>query len=268
MDIRLLQGRVFDEHDTASSPPVVIIGQSLATRLWPGQNPIGRRVLTYGAPKEGERLAWQTVVGVVEDARYREVETPRFDVYLPYRQAPNQVQHFMIRFTGNPRAAVPALRAAVATLDPDARVDRISTMDEVVGRAFAPWRFSSVVVSAFAVIALIFAAVGIATLVAFAVTQRTREIGVRVALGAQTRDVVLLVASEGVGMALAGAAAGLFAAWTLRRSIASMLFGVSPGDALTFVGVVVVLGVVSLLAAYLPARSAARIDPAVALRAE
>jgi len=268
MDIRLLQGRVFDEHDTASSPPVIIIGQSLATRLWPGQNPIGRRVLTYGAPKEGERLAWQTVVGVVEDARYREVETPRFDVYLPYRQAPNQVQHFMIRFTGNPRAAVPALRAAVATLDPDARVDRISTMDEVVGRAFAPWRFSSVVVSAFAVIALIFAAVGIATLVAFAVTQRTREIGVRVALGAQTRDVVLLVASEGVGMALAGAGAGLFAAWILRRSIASMLFGVSPGDALTFVGVVVVLGVVSLLAAYLPARSAARIDPAVALRAE
>ncbi len=268
MDIRLLQGRIFDDRDTATSPSVVMIGESLAARLWPGQNPVGRRVLTYGAPKEGEHLAWQTVVGVVEDARYREVETPRFDVYLPYRQAPNQVQHFMVRFAGNPGAAVPALRAAFATLDPEIRVDRISTMDEIVGRAFAPWRFSSIVVSAFAVMALIFAAAGIATLVAFAVTQRTREIGVRVALGAQTRDVVVLVASEGAWMAMAGVAIGLFVAWILRRSVASMLFGVSPGDALTFVGVALLLVVVSLLAAYLPARSAARIDPAVALRAE
>jgi putative ABC transport system permease protein len=268
MDIRLLQGRMFDDRDTAKSLPVVIIGQSLAARLWPGQNPIGRRVLTYGAPKEGEHLAWQTVVGVVADARYREVETPRFDLYLPYRQAPNQVQHFMVRVAGNARAASAALRAVVATLDPDTRIDRISTMDEVVARAFAPWRFSSVVVSAFAVIALTFAAVGIATLVAFAVAQRTREIGVRVALGAQTRDVVLLVAAEAGWMAVTGVAAGLFAAWILRRSVASMLFGVAPGDALTFSGVVVVLGIVSLLAAYLPARGAARIDPAVALRAE
>jgi len=268
MDIRLLQGRIFDDRDTSTSPPVVIIGESLAARLWPGQNPVGRRVLTYGAPKEGEGLAWQTVVGVVEDARYREVETPRFDVYLPYRQAPNQVQHFMVRFTGNPRAAVPALRAAVATLDADARVDRISTMDEIVGRAFAPWRFSSIVVSAFAVMALTFAAAGIATLVAFAVTQRTREIGVRVALGAQTRDVIVLVASEGVWMAVSGVATGLLAAWILRRSVASMLFGVSPGDALTFASVALLLVGVTLLSAYLPARSAARIDPVVALRAE
>ena len=266
MDIRLLQGRLFDDRDTAKSPPVVIIGQSLAARLWPGQDPIGRRMLAYGAPEEGKKPVWQTVVGVVEDARYREVETPRFDLYLPYRQAPNQVQHFMVRLSGDPLAAVPALRSAVAALDPDARVDGISTMEEVVGRAFAPWRFSSIVVSAFAAIALTFAAVGIATLVAFAVTQRTREIGVRVALGAQTRDVVMLVAREGAWMALAGLAFGLLAAWILRRSVESMLFGVAPDDALTFGGVALLLGVVSLLAAYLPARSAARIDPAAALR--
>ena len=205
---------------------------------------------------------------MVEDARYREVETPRFDLYLPYRQAPNQVQHFMVRLSGDPLAAVPALRSAVAALDPGARVDGISTMEEVVGRAFAPWRFSSIVVSAFAAIALTFAAVGIATLVAFAVTQRTREIGVRVALGAQTRDVVVLVASEGAWVALAGLAIGVLAAWILRRSVESMLFGVAPDDTLTFGGVALLLGVVSLLAAYLPARSAARIDPAAALRAE
>jgi putative ABC transport system permease protein len=270
MDIRLLQGRLFDERDTARSPLVVIIGQSLAARLWPGQTPIGRRMLAYGAPEpqEGKPLVWQTVVGVVEDARYREVETPRFDLYLPYRQAPNQVQHFMVRLSGDPLAAIPALRSAVAALDPGARVDAISTMEEVVGRAFAPWRFSSIVVSAFGAIALTFAAVGIATLVAFAVTQRTREIGVRVALGAQTRDVVILVASEGAWIALAGLAVGVLAAWILRRSVESMLFGVAPDDILTFGGVALLLGVVSLLAAYVPARSAARIDPAAALRAE
>ena len=270
MDIRLLQGRLFDERDTVKSPLVVIVGQSLAARLWPGQDPIGRRMLAFGAPdpEKGKQPVWQTVVGVVEDARYREVETPRFDLYLPYRQAPNPVEHFMVRLSGDPRAAVPALRSAVAALDPAARVDGISTMEEVVGRAFAPWRFSSIVVSVFAGIALTFAATGIATLVAFAVTQRTREIGVRVALGAQTRDVVALVASEGAWVALAGLSTGVLAAWILRRSVESMLFGVGPDDALTFGGVALLLAVVSLLAAYLPARSAARIDPAAALRAE
>jgi putative ABC transport system permease protein len=268
MDIRLLHGRLFDERDTAKSPPVVIVGQSLAARLWPGQNAIGQRLITYGAPGEAKNPVWQTVVGVVGDARYREVETPRFDLYLPYRQAPNQVQHFMVRVSGDPRAAISALRSTIAARDPDVRIDGISTMDDVVSRAFAPWRFSTIVVAAFAAIGLIFAAVGIAALVAFAVSQRTREIGVRVALGAQTRDVIVLVASEGAWIALGGLAVGVLAAWILRRSVESMLFGVKPEDALTFGGVVLLLGIVSLLAAYLPARRAARIDPASALRAE
>jgi putative ABC transport system permease protein len=163
---------------------------------------------------------------------------------------------------------VPALRTAVAALDPDARIDEISTMEEVVGRAFAPWRFSSIVVSAFGAIALTFAVVGIAALVAFAVTQQRREIGVRVALGAQPRDVIMLAASEGAWIALSGLFIGVLAAWILRRSVESMLFGVAPDDPLTFAGMALLLGLASLLAAYLPARSAARIDPAAALRAE
>jgi putative ABC transport system permease protein len=270
MDIQLLQGRLFDERDTATSPPVVIVGQSLASRLWPQQSPLGRRMRAFGAPdpETGKELVWQTVVGVVEDARYREVEAPRFDLYLPYRQAPNPAQHFMLRMSGDPRAAVPALRTAVAGLDPDAAVEGIATMEEVVGRAFAPWRFSSVVVSAFGAMALTFAVVGLVALVAFAVRQRTREISIRVALGAQTGDVVMLATSEGAWTALAGVVTGILAAWILRRSVESMLFGVSPGDPVTFGGVALLLGVVSLLAAYVPARSAARIDPAVALRAE
>ena len=268
MDIRLLQGRLFDDRDTAKSPPVVIVGKSLAARLWPGLNPIGRRILAYGAPQEGKEPGWQRVVGVVEDARYREVETPRFDLYLPYRQAPNQVQHFMVRVSGDPLAIVPALRSAVAAIDPEATVDGISTMERLVGRAFAPWRFSSVVVSMFAAIALTFAAVGIAALVTFAVTHRTREIGVRVALGAQTRDVVMLVAGEGAWVALAGLAIGMLAAWILRRSVESLLFGVASNDALTFAGVPLLLGTICVLSAYLPARRAARIDPVTSLRAE
>lgn len=268
MDIQLLRGRLFDDRDTAKSPPVVIVGQSLAARLWPGEDPIGKRMLAYGAPGDEKNPGWQAVVGVVEDARYREVEAPRFDLYLPYRQAPNQVQHFVVRLTGDPFAAVPALRTAVAALDPDAKVDGISTMEEVVGRAFAPWRFSTIVVSAFGAIALTFAAVGIAALVAFAVAQRTREIGVRVALGAQTRDVVGLVASEGAQIALAGLVIGVLAAWILRRSVESMLFGIAPDDPVTFGAVALLLVAVSLVAAYLPARSAARVDPATALRAE
>jgi putative ABC transport system permease protein len=268
MDIRLLQGRLFDERDTAASPPVVIIGESLAARLWPGQHPIGRRMLTDGAPEDEQRPGWRTVVGVVEGARYREVDAPRFDLYLPYRQAPNHVQHFMVRVSGDPHAVVPALRSAVAIFAPEARVDGITTMEEIVGRAFAPWRFSSVVVSAFGVMALSFAAVGIATLVAFSVRQRTREIGVRVALGAQTRDVVVLVGREGAWIALAGLAVGVLVAWILRRSVDSMLFAVRSDDALTFGGVALLLAVVCLLAAYVPARRAARIDPATALRAD
>jgi putative ABC transport system permease protein len=268
MDIRLLRGRLFDERDTTTSPPVVILGQSLAERLWPGQDPIGRRMLSYGAPEDGKEPGWQTVVGVVEDARYRDVETPRFDLYLPYRQAPNQVKHVMVRLSGDPSATIPALTTAVGALEPEARVDGISTMEEVVGRAFAPWRFSTMLVSAFGAIALTFAAVGIAALVAFAVAQRTREIAVRVALGAQTRDVVALVASEGARIALAGLVIGVLAAWILRRSVESMLFGIAPDDPVTFGVVALLLVAVSLVAAYLPARSAARVDPATALRAE
>ncbi len=268
MDIRVLHGRQFNDRDTEKAPPVIMISRSLALRLWSTENAIGRRLLTYGAPGDQKNPGWQTVVGIVEDARYREVETPRFDLYLPYRQAPNPVQHFMVRVSGDPIAAIPALKAAVASIDPEVTVDNITTMEQIVGKAFAPWRFSTVVVSVFSIMALSFAAVGLAALVAYAVTHRTREIGVRVALGAQQHDVVGLLVKEGLWLTAGGLAGGVLIAWVLRRSISSMLFGISPEDGATFAGVTVLLAVVSLLAAYLPARRAARIDPAVALRSE
>lgn len=269
MDIRLLRGRLFTDLDTEKAPPVVVVSEALAARLWPAQDAVGRRILAYGAPGVDEkRPEWQTVVGVVENARYREIEAPRFDLYLPYRQAPGGVQHFTLRVTGDPIAVVPQLRAALATMAPGIRVEGISTMNQIVGRTLAPWRFSTIVVSAFSLIALVFAAVGLAALIAYAVTQRTREIGIRMALGARPRDVVTMLVKEGWWMTFAGLATGLLTAWLLRRAVAGMLFGIGPGDAATFGVVPVVLAAVALVAAYIPARRAARIDPAVALRSE
>jgi putative ABC transport system permease protein len=269
MDIRLVRGRLLNDRDTENAPPVVVVSEALAIRLWPGQDAIGKRILAYGAPGVDEkRPVWQTVVGVVESARYREIETPRFDLYLPYRQAPNYVQHFTLRVTGEPTAVVPQLRAAVAAIAPGVTVEGISTMNQIVGTVLAPWRFSAIVVSGFSLIALAFAAVGLAALIAYAVTQRTREIGVRMALGARPRDVVALLVREGSGMALAGLGGGLLTAWLLRHVVANMLFAVAPDDAATFGAVPVLLAAVALVAAYIPARRAARVDPAVALRSE
>jgi putative ABC transport system permease protein len=266
MDIRLLQGRLFTDLDTEQAPPVVIVSEALAARLWPGQDAIGRRIIAYGAPGDEQEPGWQTVVGVVESARYREIDTPRFDLYLPYRQAPNDVQHFVVRVAGDPLGIVPQLRTAVAAFDPDVRIDGISTMSRIVGRVLAPWRFSTVVVSAFSILALVFAAIGLAALIAYAVTQRTREIGVRMALGAQPRDVVSLFLREGTVMTLTGLGIGVLVAWNLKHTIERMLFGIAPDDAVTFGAVAVLLLGVALLAAYVPARRAARIDPATALR--
>jgi predicted permease len=269
MDIRLLRGRMFDDRDNEKAPPAVIVGESLASRLWPGQEPIGRRMLAYGAPGDDRNPGWQTVVGVVEDARYREIQAPRFDLYLPYRQAPNPVQYYMLRVANDdPLAAVPAIRAAVARVDPDARLRNVTTMDQIVARTLGPWRFSTWVVTIFSVMALTFAAVGLAAVIAYAVAQRTREIGVRIALGAQRRNIVTLMVREGVGMTLAGLVVGVPAAWLVGRWFSSLLFGVSPHDTYTFATVVAVLIWVSLVAAYLPARKAATIEPVVALRTE
>jgi putative ABC transport system permease protein len=268
MEIRLLQGRLFDDRDNENAPSVVIVSDTLAERLWPGEDAVGRRLIAYGSRGTEEQPDWQTVVGIVESARYREVETPRFDLYLPHRQAPSDVQHYMVRVAGDPLSVVPQLRTALATIDPEITLEGVSTMNQIVRRVLAPWRFSTVVVSAFSVLALLFAAVGLAALMAYAVAQRTREIGVRMALGARPPDIVSLLLREGTAMSLAGLAAGIVVAWSLRRTIESMLFGVRPDDAVTFSAVAIVLLGVALLAAYIPVRRAARIDPAVALRHE
>jgi putative ABC transport system permease protein len=267
MDIRLVRGRYFDQRDVETAPPTIIVSERLAARLWPGQDPIGKRLIS--APfGDKEPLPWQSVVGVVEDARYREIEAPRFDLYLPHRQAFAGVKHFVIRAPQNPAVVAGAIRQRVTQIDAAVTVEGIQMMEDIVGRTVAPWRFSMFVFSTFSVMALAFAAIGLAAVMAYNVKQRTREMGVRIALGARPGQVVRMLVSEGIWLAGAGLAIGLPAAWGLTRFLSSLLFDVTPTDAVTFALVVLVLAAVALIAAYLPARHAAAIDPVGALRAE
>jgi putative ABC transport system permease protein len=267
MDIALTRGRLFTEHDDERTPLVVVVSEALAARVWPGQDPLGRKLQAFGATRN-DKAEWQTVVGVVENARYREIEAPRLDIYVPLRQAPSLPQDFVVRTATQPLAVMPALGTALERIDPELDVEKAATMEEIVGRTVAPWRFNMAVFTVYSATAVAFAAIGLFALIAYAAKQRTREIGVRVALGARSSDVVRLFVGEGVRLAIAGLAIGMPVAWVLSRLLSSLLYGVSPTDAVTFVVVAGLLGLVSLLAAYLPARRAGAVDPVVALRSE
>ena len=265
MDIRVVRGRAFTNSDNERTRLAVIISQRLAARLWPGVDPLGKRLHLGDAP-EGAEPRWLNVVGVVEDARYRELTESRYDLYLPFRQTLPAVKHYFVRSQADPLSLVPAIRETVKRADPKLTVDNVTTMEQIVGRTIAPWRFSTIVFSAFSALALFFAAIGLSTLIAYAVKQRTREIGIRVALGARPGNVVRLLVREGATLTIAGLAVGIPAAFLVTRVLSSQLFSVKPTDPATFVVVAAILAAVSLVAAYLPARAAAVIDPVVALR--
>jgi putative ABC transport system permease protein len=267
MDVRLMRGRLFTDRDDERGPPVVIVSEAMAARVWPGQDPIGKRLRAYGAPQGGDP-AWQTVVGVVEDVRYREMQEARLDLYLPFRQSPSPVRHVVVKTSGDPLRSAAAVRAALQRIDAQLAAEKVTTMERIVGATLAPWRFNMMAFAAFSGIALAFAAIGLSAVVAYAAQQRTREVGIRVALGARWIDIVRLLLVEGVQLTFAGLAIGLAGAWVLTRLLSSLLFGVGPTDATTFAVIGVLLALVALCAAYLPARRAARIDPVVALRVE
>jgi putative ABC transport system permease protein len=267
MDIRIVRGRAFTNSDDEKARLAVIVSHRLATRLWPDTDPIGRRLHLGDAP-EGKSPRWLTVVGVVEDARYREVTDARYDLYLPFRQTLPAVKHYVVRTQGDPFSVAPAIRAAVKRADSKLAVENVTTMEQIVARTVAPWRFSTIVFTAFSVLALLFATIGLSALIAYAVKQRSREIGIRVALGARPRDVVRLLVHEGVFLALAGLSIGIPVALLLTRVLSTQLYSVTPTDPPTFVVVAAVLAAASLAAAYLPARAAAGVDPVAALRRE
>jgi putative ABC transport system permease protein len=268
MGIPVVRGRDLTPEDREDSPGVVVVNEELARQAWPGVDPIGKRMRAGGARDEQE---WLTVVGVVKDpVQYEWTGETGPEMYLPYLQGPMVGSYltFVVRAAGSPAALVPTLRQVVAGLDPNVAVSELQTMDAVVAGATAGTRFNALLLIAFACVALVLAAIGIYSVISCGVTQRTQEIGIRLALGATAGEVTRLVVRQGLGPAILGTAVGLAGALALTRTASSLLYGVSPTDPLTFAAVTAALLLVALGASVSPARRASRLDPVRAIRSE
>ena len=265
LGIRMMAGRAFTAADRPESPRVAVVSRSLARELWPGQDPVGRR-LNAGMgnlPEDGAE-----VVGVVDDVRYHGLhDPPRPALYLADRQYTWPRAVFLIRSAGDPLALAPAVRREIRAVDADLPV-QLNTLSRLAADAASRDRYGATLLSVFAGLALVLAAMGIHAVVAFSVARRTRELGVRQALGASPVGLVRMVVRQGAGVIGTGIAVGLAAALALTRVLRSLLYEVEPTDPLTLATITVFLAAVALLAAYLPARRAARVDPMVALRSE
>ncbi len=263
--ISIKAGREFSDQDTDQFPPVAIVSETMAKALFgAGVDPLGKRLRL-----DFRNAPWLTIVGVAGDARYRELQDIRFDLYIPFAQWQSAfVNHFAVRATTDPMAMLATVRREVAALDPTQAVTRVATMDQLVAANRAQSRFSAVLLNWLSGLALLLAAVGIYGVLAYSVARRTGEFGIRLSLGAQPRDILALVIGQGMRLVAIGAALGIGLAALLTRFLAAGLYGVSPLDPVTFVGVPLLLGAVALLACYWPARRATKVDPIIALRSE
>jgi putative ABC transport system permease protein len=268
MGIPVIAGRPITERDVGDSatPPVMVINQTMARRLFPGRDPVGVQVRIAGGNPNAPPFTIVGVVGDVRDASLR--EEPKPQLYLSYRQTAPTTLSLILRSTDDPVPLVAAARRAVAAMNPDLAVHSTTTLTRVLAEAVTEERFIMLLVASFAVVAIVLAAVGVYGVMAYGVTERTREIGIRLAFGAQTRDVLRLVVGEGLALAALAVAIGLVAAWGTTRAMTSLLYGVSAADRTTYASVALLLLFVALLACYLPARRAARMDPVSAMRSE
>ncbi len=260
--IPLLKGRAFNESDTPQGPATILINETSARRFFPGEDPIGKRLIALNRPRE--------IVGVVGDARQGALNLPSSpEIYFPNTQhSIGQQVSLVVRTNVDPGGLSDALRRAVQSVNPDAPVFRVRTMQEVIAGSMAQERFNTILMTLFAAVAMILAGVGLYGVISYAVAQRTHEIGIRLALGAQAGDVLKLVLRQGMTLALVGVVIGLVAAFALTRLMSKLLFGVSPTDMLTFSMITLLLLIVALLACWLPARRATKVDPLVALKME
>jgi len=269
LGIRLLRGRAFTAHDDAAATPVCIVNEELARRYLKGMQPIGAHVRVQAMDIGGPKPVVREVVGVVHQVKISgPAEKNELEIYVPIQQNPWFAASIAVRTAGDPLALAPAVRAAIARVDKEQAVTRVRTMDEVAAQSMAQPRFRAQLVGSFGALALVLAAIGIFGVLAFSVSQRTREFGIRMALGARSADVFRMVAGSGLRIALTGVAIGLAGAAGLTRSLAALLYGVKPADPVTFLAAPLVLAVVALAACAAPAWRASRVEVAEALRQE
>jgi putative ABC transport system permease protein len=266
MHIPLRTGRLLDESDGAEQPQVAVVSQSFAKRYFPGEDPIGKFIKTGG---EDSKSPWLKIVGTVGDIKYNVFQNQAPPpIYLSYRQAPQSYTYLAIRAEGNPTSFVSAVRSQMAGVDPDLPVSEFFTLQKVFSNALLGLSYVAVMLTAMGVIALVLASVGVYGVMAYSVTERTQEIGVRVAMGAQPRDVLKLVMFRGVMITAIGLLIGLPSAWVLAQLMAGLIYGVSTSDISTFGVITLVMSAITLLACYMPTRKAMSVDPIVALRHE
>ena len=267
MGIPIVGGRDFTDQDNADSKDAVIISEKTAQHFWPGQDPIGKRLKPGSSTSKGE---WREVIGIVKDVRQNDlIAPPKMQMYFTYRQLKDIAANALVlRTTVEPMSLAGAVRNAIWSVDKDQTVANIDTMDHIVAEAVARQRFSMVLLGVFAVLALLLASVGIYGVMSYSVAQRTREIGIRMALGARRADVLQMTVQQGLKLVGAGMVLGLAAAFLLTRVMATLLYGISATDPITFIGISMVLLAVAILASYIPALRATRVDPIVALRAQ
>jgi putative ABC transport system permease protein len=264
LQIPLISGRVFDNHDRFGSSRAMLISESMRKLYFPNSAALGEHLIVY----LGEDQSPWEIVGVINDVRTNVAEPPQPTMYFPYAQMPYRFMVLAARTHADPKSMIETIRQTVSALDPDQPIYQARTLDQLLEQNLVPWRFSMTLLCIFAGLALSLAAAGIYGVMAYLLVQRTHELGIRMALGAQPRDVLGLVISHGAKLALIGVTTGLIASLALTRLMSVLLFQVSTYDPATFVAMALVLVLVALLACYIPARRATKVDPTTALRCE
>ena len=263
MGISLLQGREFEDRDDENARPVVLIDKKTASRFWLDESPLGKRI-RYGSNDD-----WRKIVGVVGSVKSSSLDTEgREQIYLPYPQSPSSTMYIVLHTEASPLSLVGAARNAVREIDANLPVSQIRTAEAILSESVALRRYAMMALLVFALIALLLGSVGLYGVISYMIGQRTHEIGIRMALGAHSRDIFTLVIRQGLLLTLIGVTIGLVASFALSRLLTTLLFGVSAMDPVTFLGIPLLLSTIALLACYIPARRAMKVDPMVALRYE
>jgi putative ABC transport system permease protein len=261
--IQLRAGRFIAETDSETAPGVVVINETMARQYWPGEDPLGKRITLSGDKTSNE------IIGIIGDVKHYGLDGEvRPEMYFPYAQQPQGNMTVVLRSAADPESLTAAVRSEVRRIDPDQPLTRIQTLDEVLSRAVAQPRFYATLLSIFSVLALVLAAVGIYGVMSFGVSQRVREMGIRMALGASAGGVLRLSMKEGVSLTGIGIGLGVAGGLACSRVLGKLLFGIAPTDLVTFAGAVLLIVVTAATACYLPARRATRVDPAITLRGE